>query len=355
MTIQDDVDRLIGSAASQALRERVANTLQTLDEGQREVVRQALDEAMDLEDRTVRDVRGRDGKRIPVHHYRACRAEDAEASWSYRAPSAPLRTLRDALMAGLLSGEGVRVEGAHHLADAAASGKRLLFIGNHESVFDLAVLPYALRAAALSALSERLTFFVNPKIFNMPFVNVFICKPVGLIKVPQNPRIAANESVMDPEEIRRRAHDGFQIGRERLAAGDSLVIYPEGLRSEGLLHRFARAYLDLLRPSDDVLLAPWAHRGVRGLEDLSTASPEVTVRFGEPVEPGRFFRTVGDHPRGVAGHLAAFLVARLLPESQRGLYGEKPEVFLDHPHPRQGIRAHTLADIRVARELAETL
>jgi hypothetical protein len=77
------------------------------------------------------------------------------------------------------------------------------------------------------------------------------------------------------------------------------------------------------------------------------------VRFGAPVEPGVFHDTVAGQAPGVAAHLAGFLVAQLLPEEQRGLYGKYPEAYLDHPHYRLRIRPHTLADIAVARQLAE--
>lgn len=362
--VLERVDRLLDPSASAELRRGVAEAVRAEGASDLEHVHRALHEVVDLDDRTVRDVLGRDGQAVPVHHFRACRAEDAEESWDFRPPSAPIREIRDALMGSLLGDGGLRVHGADRLAEAEAAGKRFLFIGNHESVFDLAVLPRALEAAGFQALSRRVTIFVNPKIFNVPFNNFFICKPIGLIKVPQNPRIAANESVMEAGEIQRRAAHGFQVAGQRLAQGDSLAIYPEGLRSGGVLHRFARAYLDLLRPealqghgmaADDVLLVPWAHRGVRDLEGLAPAAPEVRVSFGAPVAPGLFHETVQGQPPGVAAHLAGHLVAGLLPERQRGLYGQNPAQYLDHPHFRLRIRPHTLADIEAAGPLAEAL
>jgi hypothetical protein len=88
------------------------------------------------------------------------------------------------------------------------------------------------------------------------------------------------------------------------------------------------------------------------LEALEAGGGQVTLRFGAPVEPERFFAAVAGSSRGVAGHLAGFLVARLLPEEQRGLYGEAPRSYLDHPHFRQRISPNTLADIEVAGQLA---
>ena len=85
------------------------------------------------------------------------------------------------------------------------------------------------------------------------------------------------------------------------------------------------------------------------------ADPKVIVRFGAPVDPGVFFGTVGGRGPGVGAHLAAYLVARLLPEGQRGLYGSDPAAYVGHPHFRKGIREHTLADIRAARELSHSL
>ncbi len=355
---------LLDATASEELIARVAGAVRGLEPSTLVEVERAVAEVLDLEERTVRDVLGRDGELVPVHRYPACRAQDAEESWDHRPPSAVMRALRDGLMDGLVGADGIAVEGLGPVAEAARAGKRFLFIGNHESVFDLAVLPHALRAGGLSGLSDRLTFFVNPKIFNTPFFNFFVCKAIGLIKMPQSPRIAANESVMAPDEIQLRAAHGFGVARARLVAGDSLAIYPEGLRSEGELHRFARAYQELLRPAalsdlgfagGDVLLVPWAHRGVRGLESPLTAPPEVQLTFGAPVDPARFFDVLGDRPLGVAGHLAGFLVARLLPERQRGLYGARPESYLDHPHYRMRIREHTLVDIQAARQLAQNL
>ncbi len=367
-TIRAEVLRRVGELfdpdAPAAHGARVAEAVRDLDAGQLEVVRGALEQVVDLEDRTVRDVFGRDGRPVAVHHFRACRAEDDEASWDFRPPSPPIRTLRDALLDALLGRRGLRVEGVEGLVGAEEAGRRFLFVSNHESVFDLAVLPRALRSGGLGQLSERIAFFVNPKIFNKAFVNFFICKPIGLIKVPQNPRIAANESVMEAEEVLRRAGHGFDVAGARLAAGDSLAIYPEGLRSGGVLHRFAKAYLDLLRPGSleprglsgrDVLLAPWAHRGVRTLEAPAVDQPEVEVRFGRPIEAEEFFGVVGSRSPGVAGHLAGHLVARLLPEDQRGLYGADPAAYLDHPHFRLRLRPHTLAEVEEAGRLVEAL
>ena len=365
--LQDVIDRvgsLLRESGFARLRSCVEDAVRALDAADLAVVQQALIEAVDLEDRTVRDVFDREGRAVPVLRYRACRAEDAEASWDPRPPSPPIRAIRDAFMRGRLREGELRVEGGQALAAAEAGGRRFVFIGNHESVFDLVVLPWALQAAGLCGLSERLTFFVNPKIFNTPYVNLLVCKPVGIIKVPQNPRIAANESVMDPDEVLRRAQRGFEVAGGRLAAGDSLVIYPEGLRSGGELHRFARAWLDMLRPetlarhglaSDDVLLVPWAHQGVRALEDPANLAFEATVRLGDPIEPARFFAATAGSSRGVAGHVAGYLVARLLPESQRGVYGDDPAAYVSHPHFRQRIREHTLADVRAARPIADAL
>jgi len=361
------VDAVVATADAVAppdLRALMEPAIRSFDAPEVDLLAEVLREITDLDQRTVRDVMGRDGEVVAVHHYPACRREDAESSWDHRTAYPTARRLRGALLDGLLAGDGVDVQGIEGVRAANDAGKRLLFIANHESIFDLAVLPHALAAAGLGELADRLTMFVNPKIFNMPFVNLFICKPTGLIKVPQSPRIAANESVMGTDEILRRAGHAFNVARQRLAAGDSLVIYPEGLRSEGLLHRFARAYLDLLRPdslamaglaADDVLLVPWAHRGVRTLEGAAPGSAGVSLRFGAPVSPTPLLEVVAKHSAGVAGHVAGFLVARLLPERQRGVYGQAPGDYLDHPHFRLRIRQHTLDEIGVARGLSERL
>ena len=362
--VLDRIVQLTDPIAPQDLRTFVSEVVHGFDKRELEAVSGVLDEVLDTEERTVRDVLGRGGEHVPLHHYRACRAEDAEGSWDFRPAHPSVGALNRGLMDGLLGPGGSRVAGIEGLTEAVGAGKRFLFISNHESVYDLVVLAYALGVAGLQSLVENLTFFVNPKIFNMPFVNFFICKSLGLIKMPQSPRIAANESVMEPDEIQRRAGHAFGVAGARLTAGDSLVIFPEGLRNEGVLHRFARAYLDLLRPeslatnglsSDDVYLVPWAHSGVRTLEATSAAPPQVSLSFGEPVAPERFFELCGGHSVGVAGHLAAYLVARLLPEERRGLYGATPQTYLDHPHYRQRIQQHTLDDIRSARSLSDKL
>ncbi|MBW2258214.1 MAG: hypothetical protein JRI25_26940, partial [Deltaproteobacteria bacterium] len=138
--VLDRIARLTDSVAPAELRSRVADAVHALDDPQLAAVHRALEEVVDLEDRTVRDVLGRDGKVVAVHHFRACRAEDPEASWDYRPPSAPIRALRDALMRSLLGTEGMQVDGVQRLEEAVKADKRFLFISNHESVFDLAVL-----------------------------------------------------------------------------------------------------------------------------------------------------------------------------------------------------------------------
>lgn len=359
----DRIDTLFTSSTSSRLRAFIADTVRSLDDAELGVIEATLNEINDLEDRTVRDVLGRDGHMKAKHEYRACRAEDLSESWDHRVARPAVRKLRDALMSWMLGPSGMQIEGAEGVVNAVAAGKRVLFVANHESVFDLPVLARALETAGCPELAKRVTFFVNPKIFNTPFWNFFICKPLGLIKVPQSPRIAANESVMDSVEIRRRATHGFDLASARLAAGDSLAIYPEGLRSQGELHRFARAYLQLLRPEslrhhgladDDVYIVPWAHQGVRKLEQLKPES-SVKVRFGAPVSPGVLFDLVGDQSAGVAAHLIGFLVAQLLPEAQRGLYGTDAATFVDHPHFRLRIHDGTLADVRAAEQLLPSL
>ncbi|MFT7518684.1 MAG: 1-acyl-sn-glycerol-3-phosphate acyltransferase [Kiritimatiellia bacterium] len=358
--IQRRVAGVIASWASTETPQAVVQAIEALDEPALREVQAVLDEVEDLDDRTVYDVLGRDGQPKAEHHYRSCRAEDAESSWDHRPASPTIRLLRDALLDDVLGPTGLNVHGAQGVVDALADGKRLLFISNHESVFDLAVLPWALSKADLHDLSERLTFFVNPKIFNIAFVNLFVCKAIGVIKMPQSPRIATNESVMRSEDIQRRAAHGFGVAERQLADGGSLVIYPEGLRNGGVLHRFARAYLRLIQgdssghiQSGDVLLVPWAHQGLRDLERLPDPCPPITVTFGEPVHPNVLFGEDGSTPMRIAGHMAGYLVARLLPETQRGLYGDNPSSYLEHPHFRQRVQAHTLVDIGLAKEALE--
>jgi hypothetical protein len=76
------------------------------------------------------------------------------------------------------------------------------------------------------------------------------------------------------------------------------------------------------------------------------------VRFGAPVKPEDLFGLIDGHKKGVAAHVVGFLVARLLPDGQRGLYGGDSARYLSHPHYRLRIREHTLADVEAARGLA---
>ncbi|MGH9380285.1 MAG: lysophospholipid acyltransferase family protein [Thermoanaerobaculia bacterium] len=162
---------------------------------------------------------------------------------------------------GLLLASGVRVSQGHRaLPDPAAT---YVYMPNHQSRFDIPVL--------LATLPGQVRFLAKRSLLQIPVFG-WALRTLGFVPVDRDDR--------------SRARDMFGVASARLAAGISLVVFPEGTRGrDGRLLPFQRgAFLLALRAGCPILPV--------GLEGTLRVQPRgshritpgrVVVRYGEPV------------------------------------------------------------------------
>ena len=128
-----------------------------------------------------------------------------------------------------------------------------------------------------------------------------------------------------------RARLDVQTSAERLRLGEHLLVFPEGARSrDGALQRCLAAVARYLSRKDAFLL-PFGHVGCDQLfpVDSERVYPaQVHMRLGRPVPIGEFLDACGRSRQQIAD-VIGFLIADLLPPTQRGVYGETSAAFRD--------------------------
>jgi 1-acyl-sn-glycerol-3-phosphate acyltransferase len=145
----------------------------------------------------------------------------------------------------------------------------------------------------------------------------------GTITVPQSADVSSGEAVMNPREVARVARHAIALARERLEAGDALLLFGEGRRSrtgamQPMLPAVAR-YIEGLRVS----VLPVGITGTAGLFpiDAETVHPvRVTARVGPPIPASSLSGYADGDRRGMMDGIG-MTIARLLPASYRGCYG----------------------------------
>jgi 1-acyl-sn-glycerol-3-phosphate acyltransferase len=128
---------------------------------------------------------------------------------------------------------------------------------------------------------------------------------------------------MHPREVARVARHAIALARERLEAGDALLLFGEGRRSrtgamQPMLPAVAR-YIEGLRVS----VLPVGITGTAGLFpiDAETVHPvRVTARVGPPIPASSLSGYADGDRRGMMDGIG-MTIARLLPASYRGCYG----------------------------------
>jgi 1-acyl-sn-glycerol-3-phosphate acyltransferase len=158
---------------------------------------------------------------------------------------------------------------------------------------------------------------------------IFFMTKVAIWKYPI-PRWVASQAGAFPVRRDRVDREAIRTAVAHLSDGFLVGIFPEGTRSTtgGLIKPEAGASMIAVRAG-----APIIPCGIVGASDLpfngakqekrQRLYPKVTVRFGEP------FRLDAHGPDGTRYHLDELTdammieVARLLPESMRGVYAER--------------------------------
>ena len=222
------------------------------------------------------------------------------------------------LLAGRFLAPGSTIEGLGHL-DAVMSAP-LVIVANHLSYADANVVEVLLHRAGATDLAARLTAVAGPKVFTSR-ERRFSSLCFGTIKVPQSADVASEEAVLNPREVARAARRAIDVARHRLAAGDALLLFPEGTRSRAaamqpMLPAVAR-YLEF----PDTCVVPAALTGSESLFSIngSLRPARVTVRFGTPIPAAALFERCRHDRRGVMDTIGRTVAAQL-PPAYRGVY-----------------------------------
>jgi 1-acyl-sn-glycerol-3-phosphate acyltransferase len=237
--------------------------------------------------------------------------------WAYYPPDTLARRIHHLLASRFLAADSI-AHGVDHLVDAANAP--LIIVANHLSYADANVVEVLLHRGGASAIAQRLTAVAGPKVFTSR-QRRFSSLCFGTIKVPQSADVASGEAVLNPREVARAARRAIEVAHVRLAAGDTLLLFPEGTRSRSaamqpMLPAVAR-YLEF--PGSVVV--PAALTGSEALFPVDGAlrAARVTVTFGEAVPASELLARAGRDRRGLMDGIGV-AVAALLPPSYRGVY-----------------------------------
>jgi 1-acyl-sn-glycerol-3-phosphate acyltransferase len=290
-----------------AAAEHIARLLSAWGAGSFEDLRDLLEPSLrGLDEATFRDVLER--------------TRSAGADWGYHSPNGFIRSLSRLVIARVLeSGSGL--EGGEALARTSAGSAVL--VGNHLSYVDVNVLDCLLAGAGHAAFADRITALVGPKVYTAP-IRRLASLSFGTIKIPQSGRIASEEAVMPAREIAQIASRSLEVARERLGAGDHLLIFPEGSRSRSAaLRPLLPAVARYFEQGADVMV-PFAHWGTERLVPIAedhVYPTRVHARIGPGFAIAELLARCGRR-RSLLSDTLGFLIADLLPPAYRGVYGE---------------------------------
>jgi 1-acyl-sn-glycerol-3-phosphate acyltransferase len=172
-------------------------------------------------------------------------------------------------------------------------------------------------------LAGRLTVIAGPKVY-LSLRRRFSSLCFGTVKVPQSSSRSSGEAVMTSREVARAARRVLQVADERLRAGDALLVFAEGNRSRsGQLQRLLPGVARYFA-TDGVWLLPVGLTGTERLFPIEAdvlRSVPLTIEFGQPVLASAVLAHAA-HDRRLAVDVVGLGIARLLPESYRGAYGD---------------------------------
>lgn len=249
----------------------------------------------------------------------------ADGGWSYYPPSRLAANIHYVLADRYLNPDS-RVSGSEHL-DAIGS-EPLLIVSNHLSYSDANVFQMLVHRAGYHDLAQRLTAVAGPKIFTSP-QRRFSSLCFGTIKVPQSSGVSSEEAVLNPREVARAARQAIDVAARRLAAGDALMLFPEGTRSRtAQMQRSLPAVARYVEAAPGAWVVPVGLTGTEALFPVGEAAVRpttVTLHIGAPMSAHRLMTACGGHRQAIVD-LVGSRIAELLPVSYRGVY-KNPEAL----------------------------
>jgi len=244
-------------------------------------------------------------------------AQPSEA-WTYYERD-PLAWRVHHRLAAVVLPEQPVVTGAAHLG--AVAGRPHIIVANHLSYSDANVIEVLLQQCGCGDIADRLAVVAGPKIYS-DLTRRFSSLCFGTIKSPQNESVSSGQAAMSAREVALAARQTLDTARARLAAGDSILLFPEGTRSrtggmQSFLPGVARYFED-----DDVPVVPIGLRGTEhmfaiGEERLGSA--RITMTVGPPLSSASIRAATSGNRRRFVDALGA-AVAALLPPAYRGAY-----------------------------------
>ncbi len=246
-----------------------------------------------------------------------------DRGWTYYPPD-PLARRIHHLVANRVLAPECSVVGIEHLAGIA--DRRVVLLANHLSYADANVIEALLLRGGADTLANRLTAIAGPKIFTSP-QRRFSSLCFGTVKAPQSADVSSGEAVLNPREVARAARQAIDAARDRLDAGDALVLFAEGTRSRsgemGSMLPGAARYVE----SGDPWLVPIGLAGSEHLFPVDAANvrpARVAMRIGAPIAADRLFEA-SEGNRKTVMDAVGLAIAEQLPPPYRGVYQHRRE------------------------------
>jgi 1-acyl-sn-glycerol-3-phosphate acyltransferase len=247
------------------------------------------------------------------------RLETVGDGWGYYPPNDFARRMHH-VMGDVAITSDSRLVGLEQLDTGDAP---ILLLPNHLSYADANLVQILLTRNGREALASRMTVVAGPKVYSELFRR-FSALCFGTIKTPQSSSRASGEAVMSAREVARLALQTIEQARERLGAGDALLVFAEGSRSRDAAMQPTLAAVARYFDFPGLKLVPI---GIAGSERLipigaSRAEPtKVALSIGPPIEAGALVERAQGKKRLVMD-VVGLSIAAQLPPSYRGAYAD---------------------------------